>query len=137
MEPKFIPDYKCLMCEKNLIKNQVNFCSDDCKFEWYWNHINDDIKCKKCNNSISWVNPRYKDWCAACSYKQDLVNNPSHYNQWKIEVADFIADQKMDYFEGNCCKYLCRYKYKNWVEDLKKAQWYLNYLIKREEWKTK
>ena len=27
----------------------------------------------------------------------DIVNSPSHYTQGKIEVLDFIIDQKMDY----------------------------------------
>lgn len=59
----------------------------------------------------------------------DNVNHPAHYTQGKIEVADFIADQKMNYFEGNIIKYVSRYKVKNGVEDLKKARWYLDYLI--------
>jgi len=33
------------------------------------------------------------------------------------------------YLQGNIAKYLWRYKYKNGLEDLKKAQWYLNKLI--------
>ena len=60
--------------------------------------------------------------------KEDTTN-PSYYRRGKIEVADFIADQKLSYFEGNVVKYLCRYKYKNKLEDLKKAQWYMNKLI--------
>ena len=62
--------------------------------------------------------------------KEDLVNHPSHYTQWNIEVIDFIQDQKMDYLEWNCIKYISRYKYKNWVEDLRKAEFYLKKLIK-------
>lgn len=58
-----------------------------------------------------------------------VVNHPMHYTQGKIEVADFIDDQKLDYFEGNIVKYVCRHKLKNGVEDLKKARWYLDYLI--------
>ena len=56
---------------------------------------------------------------------QDNIN-PSHYKQGKIEVIDFILDQKLNYLEGNIIKYVSRYKYKNGLEDLKKAQWYLN-----------
>tara|TARA_Y100001973_G_C5201900_1_gene338462 strand:- start:1489 stop:1710 length:222 start_codon:yes stop_codon:yes gene_type:complete len=55
--------------------------------------------------------------------------NPQHYKQGNIEVIDFILDQKMNYLEGNITKYIARYKYKNGLEDLKKAQWYLNKLI--------
>jgi len=59
---------------------------------------------------------------------QDNIN-PSHYKQGKIEVIDFILDQKLNYLEGNIIKYVSRYKYKNGLEDLKKAQWYLNKVL--------
>ncbi len=55
--------------------------------------------------------------------------NPSHYKQGNIEVIDFILDQKLTYIEGNVIKYVSRYKYKNGIEDLKKAQWYLQKLM--------
>ena len=38
----------------------------------------------------------------------DPVNHPSHYTSGKIEVIDFIEDQKFPYHLGNACKYLCR-----------------------------
>jgi hypothetical protein len=55
--------------------------------------------------------------------------NPNHYKQGNIQVIDFILDQKMNYVEGNVIKYVSRYKFKNGLEDLKKAQWYLNKLM--------
>ena len=61
---------------------------------------------------------------------EDNVNSPSHYNQAGIECIDAIkaslGDGYQDYCKGNVMKYLWRYKYKNGIEDLKKAQWYLN-----------
>ena len=64
----------------------------------------------------------------------DPVKNPSHYTRGKIEVYDFIVDQNLDYSEGNIIKYVCRAKYKGkTLEDLKKAQWYLEKLVKRYE----
>lgn len=54
--------------------------------------------------------------------------NPSHYKQGNIEVIDFILDQKFNYLEGNVIKYISRYKYKNGLEDLNKARWYLDLL---------
>ena len=54
---------------------------------------------------------------------------PSHYKQGFIEVIDFILDQSMDYLEGNVVKYVSRYKYKNGLEDLQKAKWYIEKLI--------
>ena len=67
----------------------------------------------------------------------DNVNNPSHYNQAGIECLDAIAaatDNGYEYYlQGNIIKYLWRYRYKNGVEDLKKAQFYLDRLIKAKE----
>lgn len=59
----------------------------------------------------------------------DAVEHPCHYTGGKIEVWDFIIDQKMNYLEGNICKYLCRYKSKNGLEDLLKCKAYLEKLI--------
>jgi len=63
----------------------------------------------------------------------DNVNSPSHYNQAGIECIDAIkaslGDGYQDYCKGNVMKYLWRYKYKNGIEDLKKAQWYLNSMV--------
>jgi len=66
--------------------------------------------------------------------KVDMVNLPPHYMQGKIDVVDFIIDQKMDYCLGNAVKYLARYRFKGTpVEDLKKARFYLDRLIEQEE----
>ena len=64
---------------------------------------------------------------------RDMVNKPPHYNNGDIETIDAIQSALGDgfefYLQGNIMKYLWRYRYKNGVEDLKKAQWYLNELI--------
>ena len=54
----------------------------------------------------------------------DNVNHPSHYTSGKIEVIDFIEDQKLDYHRGNAIKYICRAGKKDKskeIEDLEKA----------------
>ena len=65
--------------------------------------------------------------------KEDMVNHPPHYNKAGIETIDAIkamTDGGFEYYlQGNIMKYLWRYRYKNGVEDLKKAQWYLTELI--------
>lgn len=63
----------------------------------------------------------------------DMVNNPPHYTTGKIEVLDFIEDQKFGYLDGQVIKYVSRYRHKNGVEDLKKAEFYLRRLIKAVE----
>ena len=63
----------------------------------------------------------------------DSVNHPSHYNKGKIEVADFIADQKLNFDRGNAVKYVCRAGSKDpdkEIQDLEKAIWYINHEIK-------
>ena len=69
---------------------------------------------------------------------EDNVNNPSHYGQGNIEAIVYIEDTLNDeefvgYLRGNIAKYLHRWRYKGGVEDLKKAQWYLNRLIETQE----
>ena len=61
----------------------------------------------------------------------DDVNHPDHYTKG-IEVTEFIASCQLDWFRGNIIKYISRYKYKNGIEDLEKARFYLNMLIERE-----
>jgi len=65
--------------------------------------------------------------------EQDMVNSPIHYNKAGIETIDALEAMLVDgfdyYLQGNIVKYIWRYRYKNGIEDLKKAQWYLNKLI--------
>tara|TARA_B100000242_G_scaffold35082_1_gene20907 strand:- start:103 stop:417 length:315 start_codon:yes stop_codon:yes gene_type:complete len=65
--------------------------------------------------------------------KDDPVNLPAHYRNGDIECIDAIraalGDAYPDYCRGNVMKYLWRYKNKNGIEDLLKAQWYLNAMI--------
>ena len=68
--------------------------------------------------------------------KIEMVDHPDHYNTGKIEVIDYIKDLGLaeDFCIGNAIKYISRYKHKdNPSEDLKKAIWYLNYLLKTLE----
>jgi len=55
--------------------------------------------------------------------------NPTYY-QKGIETTDYIVSHNMNYVEGNIIKYVTRYKEKNGLQDLLKAEWYLNRLIK-------
>ena len=65
----------------------------------------------------------------------DPVNNPPHYNRKDIEAISAIEasmeeEEFRGYLKGNTLKYTWRYKYKGKpVEDLEKAQYYLNLLI--------
>ena len=70
----------------------------------------------------------------------DMVNHPKHYKAKNgMEVIDVIEafTANLNGYEAthtaNVIKYICRWKEKNGLEDLKKAQWYLNRLIKNIE----
>jgi len=79
-------------------------------------------------------------WC--CKFKAfvqqaypDPVNHPSHYTQGKVECIDAIESATINkkgieaVCTANVIKYLWRYENKNGLEDLKKAEFYLNRLI--------
>lgn len=60
-------------------------------------------------------------------YADDVVNHPSHYKVGGIETIDFIEAKQLDYHLGNVVKYISRADHKDEkLENLKKAQWYLN-----------
>lgn len=65
--------------------------------------------------------------------EKDFVNNPPHYTFGEIEVIDAIEDWGLTYHEGNAIKYIARARHKyNYKQDIKKAIWYLNRILKKE-----
>lgn len=64
--------------------------------------------------------------------KADLIKSPRHYTQGSIQPWDFIISQDMDFLSGSIIKYVTRFKHKNGVEDLHKAQAFLIKLIETE-----
>lgn len=69
----------------------------------------------------------------------DIVNHPKHYTQGKIECIDAIeaAVSELSGLDAVCTanviKYVWRWKHKNGLQDLRKAQWYLEKLINLQE----
>ena len=66
------------------------------------------------------------------------VNHPNHYTQGGIECikaieASMSPEGFQDYCKGNVQKYIWRWRDKNGLEDLKKAQVYLGWLIESVE----
>lgn len=66
----------------------------------------------------------------------DYINHPPHYQTSSgLETIDVIEAFTEDLIgaeatnTGNVIKYICRWKNKNGLEDLKKARWYLDRLI--------
>ena len=66
----------------------------------------------------------------------DIVNSPKHYTQGGIEPIDYILANDLDFLEGNVVKYVTRHKFKNGLEDLKKAEYYLKVLIDNYDART-
>ncbi len=64
-------------------------------------------------------------------YNQDNIN-PTYYKQGEIEVIDFILDQNMDYLTANVQKYISRWRFKDGIDDLRKARWFLDKLIEQQ-----
>ena len=65
----------------------------------------------------------------------DKVNHPEHYNQGTIECIEAIEamlsqEEFVGYLRGNSLKYRWRFRYKNGIEDLRKAEWYERRLLK-------
>lgn len=72
--------------------------------------------------------------------KDDMVDHPNHYiSETGLETIDVIEAFTFDLKgieavdTGNIIKYICRWKNKNGLQDLKKAEWYLKHLIKHVE----
>lgn len=68
----------------------------------------------------------------------DPVNHPDHYTAGHIECIDGIEaattglEGLSAYCTGAAIKYLWRWSRKGGVEDLRKAQWYIDRLIEHE-----
>jgi hypothetical protein len=73
----------------------------------------------------------------------DPVNNPAHYTVGGIETIDYIKakltpEEFVGYLKGNVIKYTSRAGKKvDQVQDLEKAQWYMNRQIKELKGETK
>ena len=77
--------------------------------------------------------------CCGKELNVDMVNHPSHYNQGGIECIDALKAATVSktgieaVCTANAIKYLWRYEEKNGIEDVKKARWYIDRLIKELE----
>lgn len=56
----------------------------------------------------------------------------NHYKTMNIQVVEFAHANSLGYLQGNVIKYICRYKLKGGIEDLKKAKHYVELLIDLE-----
>ena len=54
------------------------------------------------------------------AFPQERQVGGSHYKNFCIQQYEFISKNNLSFFQGNVVKYVCRYKDKNGIEDLKK-----------------
>lgn len=109
---------------------------------------------KNCPTCKYYNYPLHKEPCESCAKdgwranyeakEETVISHPVHYQSKSgLEVIDVIkafADELIGMeavYTGNVIKYICRWKKKNGVEDLKKARQYLDWLIEMEEKDTK
>lgn len=106
-------------------------------------HKMSDDMLNKCYNWYKELDPAAcENVEAKCCNKEpdiDMVNHPSHYTQGSIECIDAIKAATVSktgieaVCTANAIKYLWRYEEKNGIEDVKKARWYIDRLIKELE----
>lgn len=65
------------------------------------------------------------------------VEHPAHYQSASIECIEAIeaaltSEELKGFIKGNIIKYTWRSEYKNGIEDLEKAQWYLNWYLNKK-----
>ena len=97
--------------------------------------LNKDESCTGCDH-IDKLNDSKE--CTSCIDTTRDNINPDHYKVGGIETWDYIKakfspTQLAGFALGNVMKYISRADHKNKIEDLKKAKWYLDKIIKEIE----
>lgn len=111
---------------------------------WVVSSVQDDVEVELCGKEgVYWFSEYFElaedepDVKEDTQEVSDNVNSPKHYASQSIECivameAMLSKEEFIGYLRGNIFKYQWRYKQKNGMEDLKKAQWYQSKLIEKE-----
>ena len=132
---------KCDNCElRKKYDKETDVFTDEagCVFD----EMSDDML-NKCYNWYKELDPasceNAEDSCCNKEPNVDMVNHPSHYTQGGIECIDALKAATVSktgieaVCTANAIKYLWRYEEKNGIEDVKKARWYIDRLIRELE----
>ena len=137
-------DHCCDTCDKCELKNMYDKETHEFidKYACQFDSMDDDMLDK----IYSWYKEidqasceNAKDSCCDKEHNADMVNHPSHYTQGGIECIDALKAATISktgieaVCTANAIKYLWRYEEKNGIEDVKKARWYIDRLIKELE----
>ena len=87
------------------------------------------------NDPKSTLPPGLKD-VADLQTKEEQITKPKHYQGLGITPLEYITANELDFIEGNIIKYVSRYQFKGGLNDLLKAQTYLEKLIEKERIKN-
>ena len=116
---EYTDTYACVFDEMS--DDMLNKC-----YNWY-----KELDQASCENA--------EDSCCNKEPNVDMVNHPDHYTQGRIECIDALKAATVSktgieaVCTANAIKYLWRYEEKNGIEDVKKARWYIDRLIKELE----
>ena len=116
---EFTDQYSCIF--HKMSDDMLNKC-----YNWY-----KELDQASCENA--------QDSCCGKESNVNMVNHPSHYTQGGIECIDALKAATVSktgieaVCTANAIKYLWRYEEKNGIEDVKKARWYIDRLIKELE----
>ena len=143
------------MTREEKIRTLDNFCdkwelcSDGCPLKNLWRGTSYDCEWRKMTDDRLDKYLDYLDTIRSANFNErtinpsnsnpDMVNHPSHYCQGGIECIDAIKAATVNkrgieaVCVANVIKYLFRYETKNGLEDVKKAAWYIDRLIKELE----
>ena len=116
---EYTDTYACVFDEMS--DDMLNKC-----YNWY-----KELDQASCENA--------EDSCCNKESNVDMVNHPSHYTQGGIECIDALKAATVSktgieaVCTANAIKYLWRYEEKNGIEDVKKARWYIDRLIRELE----
>ena len=137
-------DYCGDTCDKCELKNMYGKKTDE--FTNNYSCAFDEMDDKMLDKIYGWykdLDPtaceNAQDSCCGKESNVDMVNHPSHYNQGGIECIDALKAATVSktgieaVCTANAIKYLWRYEEKNGIEDVKKARWYIDRLIKELE----
>lgn len=85
-----------------------------------------NCKCHRCTPRATF---NYSDDVAGPDVASDTQEGGSHYRDMAIQPIEFIDANKLDYFQGNVIKYVCRHASKNGAEDIRKAIHYCRLIL--------
>lgn len=119
----------------NVIKSNTNAYIYSCPICGFVHTIRSDEDMKE------WIKSLDKPIEEEILKEGDPVNHPSHYETGKFESIDVMVETQgveavQNFCVCNAFKYIYRHRFKNGVEDIKKAIWYLNKYVELEDAKT-